>query len=222
MTRRVLIVGTGTGVGKTWVGCMLARAAASRGARVVGLKPVESGVAAPLAPGSDAAALAAAAGFRPGPPPYGLLGAISPHLAARRSGTRIELEQILIYVQDNESIAGEPAALCLIESAGGLFTPLGHGLTNFDLVATLEPEWLVLVAPDALGVLHDVTATLGLARALGRDPDVVVLSAGRTPDESTGTNAEELVELGIAKSVFRVERDAKETLTPLVDALLSP
>jgi len=175
-----------------------------------------------MASGSDAAMLALAAGHWPGLAPYGFADPISPHLAARRVAATIELAEILRYVQSNESINGSPAALCLIETAGGLFTPLGPGVTNFDLVTTLEPDWLVLVAPDSLGVLHDVTATLGLARALGRDPDVVVLSAARDADPSSGTNAEELVGLGIAKNVYRIGRDAELSLAPLLDALLAP
>jgi hypothetical protein len=61
-----------------------------------------------------------------------------------------------------------------------------------------------LVAPDALGVLHDVTATL---RSLPRRPDFVVLSAARPADASSGTNAQELETLEITPVLGVVPRD---------------
>jgi dethiobiotin synthetase len=87
----------------------------------------------------------------------------------------------------------------VVETAGGLFSPLGDGANNLDLVRALEPASLVLVAPDRLGALHDVTAAMGYARSLGRCVDAVVLSASAKPDPSTGTNRRELERLGIAR-----------------------
>ena len=40
---RVLITGTGTGVGKTWVACALIRALRDVGKQVIAVKPVETG-----------------------------------------------------------------------------------------------------------------------------------------------------------------------------------
>jgi dethiobiotin synthetase len=64
-------------------------------------------------------------------------------------------------------------------------------------VRAIEPSVTILVAPDRLGVLHDVTAC---ARK------VIVLSAPRTPDASTGTNAAELESLGIAHVIASFPR----------------
>jgi dethiobiotin synthetase len=97
-------------------------------------------------------------------------------------------------------------AFAVIETAGGLFTPLAPGLTNWELARALDPSIWVLVAPDSLGVLHDTTATLEAARARGRVPDFVVLSAARPADASTGTNAAELESLGIVTPVAVLSR----------------
>ena len=43
MSHVVVVVGTDTGVGKTWVTAGLAKAAATRGMRVVAVKPIETG-----------------------------------------------------------------------------------------------------------------------------------------------------------------------------------
>ena len=108
------------------------------------------------------------------------------------------------------------APISLVELAGGAFSPLGVGLTNVDLALALEPALWLLVAPDALGVLHDVTATL---RALPRAPDAVVLSGSRLRDESTGSNARELVSLAITP-VLDVVGAGADTCTTAVRWLL--
>lgn len=187
--RRVVVLGTGTEIGKTYVAADLARACRARGARVLALKPVESGVDGDNdgARGGDAGALWEAAGHGAAPL-YALREPVSPHLAGRRAGRVIELEAITAYVAAEERAVAPD--LCVIETAGGAFSPLSERWTNVDLAWALEPDGVILVAPDRLGVLHDVGATL---RALGpRRVDMLVLCAPATPDASTGTNLEEL------------------------------
>jgi dethiobiotin synthetase len=197
---RIVVAGTGTEIGKTHVSCALARHLA-RSQPVLALKPVESGGV------EDARALSAACGVAS--LPFHALGEpISPHLAARREGRAIALEPIRRWVEERERSQPEDVTT-LIETAGGLFSPLGPGLSNADLARALDPDALLLVAPDRLGVLHDVAATL----AAWRDAAVVVLSAPEHPDASTGTNAAELASLGLADvaAVFpRAAIDASE------------
>jgi dethiobiotin synthetase len=59
---RILITGTGAGVGKTWVGQALALAFRSAGKRVVALKPVETGCLGPPGDREDGVLLARATG----------------------------------------------------------------------------------------------------------------------------------------------------------------
>jgi dethiobiotin synthetase len=220
MRRRLVVVGTGTGVGKTWVTTALAAKLSVRVRRVVALKPIETGVT-DHTPSTDFRQLAAVSAGAVTPQPFRFEPPISPHLAARRAGRTIELSQILTYVQSHESSVASEPAWTLIETAGGLFSPLAPGITNFDLARALDPAIWLLVGADALGVLHDVTATLGFARALGRSPDHVLLSASRLPDESTGTNATELETLGIAPRVFSALAHDAASLASFVDVLLS-
>jgi dethiobiotin synthetase len=124
---------------------------------------------------------------------YAFPDAVSPHLAAERAGTAIDIVAVSRWVETKS------APVTLVETAGGLFSPLALGLDNLSLVQALEPTHVVLVASDRLGVLHDVTAAVGLAAVRGLSVDTVVLSAPTTPDESTGYNATELVRLAIAE-----------------------
>jgi dethiobiotin synthetase len=217
--RRIVVVGTGTEVGKTWLAAELLRVLRASGRRALGLKPIESGIVAGA--GSDATRLAEAANETAAPAPYRFAEPISPHLAARRTGAVIELPHLLTYVQLQESsLHAADGAVSLTETAGGLFTPLAPGVTNFDLARALEPARWLLVAPDALGVLHDLTATLTAARARGRTPDAIALCRSRPPDASTGTNADEIAGLGIAARPFVFPNDGERGLRDLANLLV--
>ncbi len=189
----VVIVGTGTGVGKTHVSCALLAGASHVGRKCIGLKPIETGFGSEL---TDAEQLRARGMFHvKQEPPYRFVPPVSPHRAAREARVRIDPEVIRAYVDS----ARRPGTTVVVETAGGLFSPLGKGITNFDVITALEPCKVVLVAPDRLGVLHDVIATTGLADARGRRADAIVLSSPRQPDGSTGTNAAELGWLGVCE-----------------------
>jgi dethiobiotin synthetase len=216
---RVVVLGTGTGVGKTWVTRTLSEALRRAGAWVVALKPIETGVFA--AAETDASTLANASSEPPSPPPYAFSDPISPHLAARRANTSIALETVIEYVVRIENeVTSHVTSFILVECAGGCFSPLAPGVTNEDLARALEPAIWILVAPDALGVLHDVSATLGALGARGRMPDYVVLSAAREPDASTGTNAQELTSLAIAAPIATVGRGDTRALDDLAERLV--
>ncbi|HEX9298051.1 MAG TPA: ATP-dependent dethiobiotin synthetase BioD, partial [Polyangiaceae bacterium] len=119
---RLVVAGTGTGVGKTHVACALLRMLTARGIEAVGLKPVETGVTpSPELNGghepatlSDAERLRRAGGtFHVKRSPCSFVDPVSPHLAARRVGERIEVPAIERWV-------GEHAArVILVETAGG-------------------------------------------------------------------------------------------------------
>ncbi|MCC6902313.1 MAG: dethiobiotin synthase [Polyangiaceae bacterium] len=216
--RRIVVVGTGTGVGKTRVTLALARAL-RRQAPTAALKPVESGE------GGDAAAFDADNSVRVTPHPCVALRApLSPHLAARLESQVFHVRALVDWVENCErelaiSDNTSPYIYSVIETAGGALSPLSPEARNLELAVALEPAVVVLVAPDGLGVLHGLSATLIALRALGRPPDVVALSAAWT-DASTGTNASELRLLGIADPAFVLgpgEADAE----PLAQAVIA-
>lgn len=196
MSARLLVVsGTGTGIGKTHATAAIlgawARVLSQAGLEqplVAGLKPVESG-ATPGSP-SDARTLEQASTFhvKRFPPPYLLARPVSPHLAAEAEGRTIALAPIASYVDGIRKLTHGVA----VELAGGLFTPLAPELANADVALALKPDAVLLVAPDRLGVLHDVAAATRAAAALGLGVTGLVLVAPELADASTGTNAAEL------------------------------
>jgi dethiobiotin synthetase len=226
---RLIVLGCGTGVGKTRFSLALLRALAARGVPTVGLKPIESGIdpGAGSMPGTDAAALRTAATLSPSNsrPLYALAAPVSPHLAAKAEGLRIDERLAASWVRHAESevathVVPYMAVWSVVETAGGVFSPLSATATNLELALALEPATWVLVAADALGVLHDVSATLQAMRARNRAPDHLVLCAARAPDASTGTNATELAALGIATPSAVLARDDDRGLDALVALLL--
>jgi dethiobiotin synthetase len=181
----VVITGTGTGIGKTHVSCALLHRA-SKEASVLGFKPVESGVTNTR--DSDQARLEAHASFHVKHlPTVALRASLSPHLAAEEAGVSVDWSAALRFIHDTRA-AGTAV---LVELPGGLFTPLATRLRNVDVVRDLDGP-VFLIAPDRLGVLHDVGASVAAAQHLGVAIAAVVLSTPREPDASTGRNINEI------------------------------
>jgi dethiobiotin synthetase len=191
---RIVVVGTGTEVGKTHVTMCLLAHARGRGRRIVGYKPIATGVDERC---DDADQHAAALGVEPLPPTFAYRRPVSPHLAAREEGRPIDLDVIGRRADELASTADG----VIVEAAGGLFSPIADTLTNVELVQRLLPAAVVLVAPDRLGVLHDLGACLAAARARGTAVSAIVLSAPAAPDASTGTNAAEVERIGLGPVV---------------------
>jgi dethiobiotin synthetase len=199
---RIVVVGTGTNIGKTHASVSILKALVALGVPATGLKPVESGVGLEL---SDTAQLAAASSRSPKlPPPYVFPDPLSPHLAARRAGVPIEVGRIVRWVR------GHTESSLVIETAGALLSPLGRQRSNLTLAEALTPTALVLVAPDRLGALHEVASAVVALQALAPQLPcpIVLLQPPSAPDASTGTNADELQALGIVEQAWTLQQDA--------------
>jgi hypothetical protein len=118
-----------------------------------------------------------------------------------------------------KAVASRDILWSLIETAGGVFSPLSTTRSNLDLARALEPAFWLLVAPDALGVLHDLTATLIAMGERSRRPDAVVPTASRGIDASTGTNARELARLGVVQVAAALPPNNPDGISAIVDQL---
>ncbi len=211
MTGRLVVVsGTGTGIGKTHFSEALLGALAHAPARVAGLKPVETGVDGVTV--TDATRLERASSFHVKRSGLSFPEGVSPHLAARRAGVRISIESLVADI----AAARQKVDALLVELPGGLFSPLSDVAVNADLAQQLEPDATFVVAPDRLGVLHEVIATLRAAGTVPLRIDGLVLVAPDIPDASTGRNAAELRRL--VKDPDRIVAVPRATVQDLLRA----
>lgn len=178
--RTFIITGTDTGVGKTVLASLLARNLNDAGTRVVALKPISSGDR-----GDARTLLAAVEGVVPldQTNPWHFRAPLAPLLAARRERRRVRLEAVLAYLRQ----FGTECDVLLVESAGGLLTPLGEHFTTCDLIAALRATPIV-VAPNRLGAVNQILLVMAaLPRAAAAKAQVVLVSQ-RGPDLASRTN----------------------------------
>ncbi|MBI3128082.1 MAG: dethiobiotin synthase [Candidatus Tectomicrobia bacterium] len=172
----IFLTGTGTGVGKSVVGCALAAAWAARGLGPRVFKPAESGCerrGGALHP-EDAWTLRQAAGD-PRPIeevcPYRYALPLAPAHAAEEEGNPPDAGRLLGMIA---ALRRAPGPL-LVEGAGGLLVPLAPGLQMIDL-ARGAGLGLLIVAPVGLGTLNHTQLTVRAARAEGIPVAGIVLN----------------------------------------------
>ncbi len=188
----VLVSGTGTGVGKTWVSARLAEAWRASGARVSARKLAQSFEAG--AGPTDAEVLASATGEDSGEvcPRHRWYGAaLAPPMAAEALGepppSLAELLGELSWPAE-----GHRADVGMVEIAGGVRSPQSADGDAAQLARLLQPDAFVLVADAELGTINLVRLT---ADALGEDaPTFVVLNRFEPSSDLHRRNRDWLVE----------------------------
>lgn len=190
--RLVVVTGTGTEVGKTWVSCALLGAARRRGMTVAARKPAQSFDPGQAADGTDAALLGAASGEaaeRVCPDSRSFPVAMAPPMAAEVLGRPVPT---IAELARSVSASWPPACdLGLVEGAGGLASPLGDDGDTAGLARALGPDRVVLVADAGLGVIHSCRLA---AAALAGLPVVVFLNRFEAASDLHRRNARWLAE----------------------------
>ena len=214
----ILITGTDTGVGKTWVACALGRALTATGRRVVAIKPVETGCTDGARGAEDGVLLAAATGqTEPREALDRFAEPLAPVLAAEAEGRTIDFDALVLQVES----LGENADVVLIEGVGGLLAPITWEWTMVDLARALDASALV-VGADRLGVINHSLLTLSDLELAGIEVTGMVLSAPEKADRSTGTNVPAIMKLSGVDRVARVARltdpgEAAVAVAPLLE-----
>lgn len=236
VARGLFVVGTDTGVGKTYVAATIARAMVAKGRRVGVLKPVMTGLVDPADPITltlpregrgdrsdaprmdDADHLIAAVGG--GVPkavvcPVAYPEPLAPPVAARRFGSPLEAEALCAAVDAcldhwRDALGAE---VMVVEGVGGLLCPLAEGITVADLAVQLDYP-LVVVARRGLGTLNHTLLTVeaALRRSL-RVAGVVLNGAEPTVDPvAEATNPAELARrLGLVPILAELPHGVDET-----------
>ncbi len=180
MARYIFITGTDTGVGKTVLAAALTRWLRASGRPAVALKPLASGDR------SDARKLEAAQDGALAIDwinPWSFTEPLTPLLAARRDGCRVDAAMLLKHVKAT-SKKGDPV---VVEGAGGLLSPLVVGADAPQLIVALQAR-TVIVARDRLGVINQVRLVWHALPASARRHAQVVLMPESRGDHSTPMN----------------------------------
>lgn len=152
--RLVVVLGTSTGVGKTWVAAKVLARLRAGGTTVAARKPVQSH--APCDPETDADVLALATGEATDtvcPPHRSYAMAMAPPIAAAFAGTAPPaLEDLLAELEWPEQQVG----VGVVETAGGPRSPIAADADCAALAAALGADLSVLVAHAGLGAINAV------------------------------------------------------------------
>ena len=196
----LFITGTDTGVGKTHVAAMIARALVRQGRRVGVYKPVASG----CLPGEDAsvgqlaaedALLLWEAAGRPGELslvcPQRFRAPLAPHRAAAAEGRRVDAQ----LLRDGFDYWRQNYDVVLVEGAGGLLSPISDEDDNARLAADLRLP-LLIVAANRLGTINATRQTELAACSLAPELPVAGIVLNQTEpageDTSIATNPAEI------------------------------
>jgi dethiobiotin synthetase/malonyl-CoA O-methyltransferase len=159
----VFVTGTDTDVGKTLVSAWLAL-----GWRADYWKPIQTGAVDTTDPGTIAA-LAPSVAIHPSAVTLG--APLSPHEAARRERTRIDLSQLSLPQTANPLV---------VEGAGGAMVPINETALMVDLMARLKLP-VVVVARSGLGTINHTLMTLEVLRRRHIPILGVVMNGQRNP-----------------------------------------
>ena len=215
----VLVAGTGTEVGKTWVSARLLEAWRHAGRTVAARKPAQS-----YTPGegpTDAEVLGGATGEDADAvcrPERSYPVALAPPMAAAACGLAppnvSDLVGALVWPDDT--------AVGVVESAGGVRSPQAEDGDVVDVSRALRPDVVVLVADAGLGTINavrlSVEALADAGNSVPAPPVVVVLNRFDPHLDVHGRNRAWLVD----RDGLDVVEGNPEALAALAARLVSP
>lgn len=160
----VVVAGTGTDIGKTWVTCRLAELARAGGRSVAVRKPAQSFVAGEQPTEAERLALSS------GEEPYEVCRPsrwypvpMAPPMAAEAAG----MPPVLVEGLLADIVWPDPGPhLGLVEQAGGIGAPQALDADGVEMARRLGPDCVVLVVRPGLGTLSDTRLAVMAVRAV--------------------------------------------------------
>lgn len=155
------IVGTDTGVGKTFIASRIVQQFVNQGYKTIGMKPIASGCeknAQGEWMNEDVTALTNASNVQAPLDlinPYRFQPAIAPHIAANQAGVNIEIAKI----SQCFSTLQKQADIVIVEGAGGFLVPINPQETLADLPVALKLP-IILVVGMRLGCINHALLTV--------------------------------------------------------------
>jgi dethiobiotin synthetase len=197
MRKLIVVAGAGTEVGKTWVSARLIAHLRERGFMVAARKPVQS--FDPSSGPTDAAILAAASGEQPNTvcSRFSYPLPLAPPIAAAELGLHPPTLSAIIA-----ALSIPASGFTVIESVGGLRSPLADNADTVTLIRAVSADMVVLVVDAGLGAIGSARSGCDL---LDR-PTVVFLNRFHADDRTHRLNRRWLREI----DGFEVSIDTNE------------
>lgn len=194
---RAFLTGTDTGVGKTFVTALLARALRRAGLDTIALKPICSGDR------GDAEILRAACDAEielDEVNPLWFQAPVAPYLAARREGRVVSLPALDSWFR----FVSKGRQSVLVEGAGGWLVPISEKVLIADLAAALGLPVIVVVA-NRLGCINHTLLTIESIRSRGLECRGMILnSLSREPGDPALNNRTLLEEFTDVPVLFEI------------------
>jgi dethiobiotin synthase len=187
MAKQFFITGTDTGVGKTVLSALLCAALDASY-----WKPIQTGADED----SDSLTVATLAGlpeWRIFPEAYRFAPPVSPHLAARWAGEKIDFAKIAVPRSAGTEVL-------IVEGAGGVMVPVNEREYMLDLMRHLNLN-VLLAARSTLGTINHTLLSLGALRLGGVTVAGVVLIG-----EPNADNREAIETYGATRVVGQIPR----------------
>ncbi len=185
----ICVAGAGTDIGKTYIAVALLHEWRRRGLAVDAFKPVASGYTDEAAADSDPGRLLSAMGLPADRAqldricPLRFKAPLSPPLAARLEGRSIDYDAVVAACRQHLVTAEQRHIL--IETAGGVMSPLDSDHTMLDLMAALRMP-VVLVGGSYLGSISHTLTALSVLRGAGLAVAAIALSESEGPNPPLG------------------------------------
>ncbi len=144
MSKRIVIFGTNTGVGKTVFSALLCKELKVTGFRVAYVKPVQTGY--PM--DDDALTVRKMSGLRE-KDAFSIVTKSEP-VAPAALFDKFPLNKVLEKIAELEGYD-----YLVIETAGGVCSPLDKSLLNYHLSHILKSDFNIVIVPNRLGCIND-------------------------------------------------------------------
>jgi len=205
----ILVTGTDTGVGKTFVTTSLLKYLLESGKSVCGLKIVETGCS-PICEGVRKISEVCQKEIKP---IYSFKYPLAPSVAVRLEKKKISLEkikeEIVSFSKNYEEV--------FLEGAGGILVPITGKYTFLDLAKELSMD-VIVVALNKLGVINHTLLTVKVCENEGIRVRGVVLNTKDFYDESVKTNYQTLKELlSVPICLFSSPKDSPKVVKEILD-----
>lgn len=202
------MTGTDTGIGKTVIAAALLVRYRPLSLRY--WKPIQTGIEQD----DDTETVRALAGLAARPLCQGvrLRGMLSPHLAAKLDGRRIDLDPLLALAH-----AQSDTDRFVVEGAGGVLVPVNQSTLMVDLMRALRLPALV-VARSTLGTINHTLLTLEALRARGLAIAGVVMNGPPNDDNREAIEAYGATRvLGQVPALDRVDSETIDRIAMAID-----